>query len=497
MTAENAMLAGDAHEFLDGRFRAVGEPAAPGEQRLRLPIGVIDRAAALLLERRARLVAMFVTDEPERSLAVAFAVRGQLVALLASIDRTSSFPSLALMSPAFRFPERELHDLHGLIPLGHPDLAPAVRPDPDNLRRRVEGEGTFVIPYGPIRSGVFESIQYVIETGGEDVLALEVRPYFKRRGLESRFNGRTPGDGTTVAERVAGIASVAHACAFSHAVERALGVEPPPKAQLWRVVHAELERIANHLDVATRLAEDAALSVAVARFGILKEQVMRLRARLCGSRFGRGVIVTGGVAGGPQLPIREIRRFLSELERDLRRDRRLLLRTPSFTDRLIGSGTLEPATVDAHAGVGPVARGSGIPTDARFERPYGAYQRLGFRMVTAEECDAMARLEVRLDEIRVSVHLIRQSLERAEKEDGELTAELPAASGAAFGWAEAPMGELVYWVEVDEGRLRTVRISSPSLRNWPLLAASFGGDVLTDFSFIEHSFGLSPAGADR
>ncbi|HEY7692713.1 MAG TPA: NADH-quinone oxidoreductase subunit C [Gaiellaceae bacterium] len=495
MTAGSTIPAGEAHEFLDGRFRAVREPAPPGEQRLLLPIGVVDRAAALLLERRARFVAMFL--RPERSLAVAFAVRGQLVALQASVDRTSSFPSLALLSPAFRLPERELHDLHGIVPLGHPDLASVLDPDPDHLRRRVEGEGTFLIPYGPIRSGVFESIQHVIETGGEDVLALGVRPYFKRRGLESRFDGLTPGDGATVAERVAGIASVAHACAFTHAVERALGVEPSPRAQLWRVVHAELERIANHLDVATRLAEDAGLSVGVARFGILKEQVMRLRARLCGSRFGRGVVVPGGISAEPLLSTTEIRSILNELERDLRRDRKLLLRTPSFTDRLIGSGTLEPITVDAYAGIGPVARGSGIPTDARFERPYGAYRRLGFRIATAEDGDAMARLEVRFDEIRESIHLIRQALERDAKEEDEPAAELPAATGAAFGWAEAPMGELVYWVEVAEGRLQTVRISSPSLRNWPVFAAAFRGDVLTDFSFIEHSFGLTPAGADR
>jgi Ni,Fe-hydrogenase III large subunit len=237
--------------------------------------------------------------------------------------------------------------------------------------------------------------------------------------------------------------------------------------------------------------------VGVARFGILKEQVMRLRARLCGSRFGRGVVVPGGISAEPLFSTTEIRSILNELERDLRRDRKLLLRTPSFTDRLIGSGTLEPITVDAYAGIGPVARGSGIPTDARFERPYGAYRRLGFRIATAEDGDAMARLEVRFDEIRESIHLIRQALERDAKEEDEPAAELPAATGAAFGWAEAPMGELVYWVEVAEGRLQTVRISSPSLRNWPVFAAAFRGDVLTDFSFIEHSFGLTPAGADR
>jgi formate hydrogenlyase subunit 5 len=489
--------ADDHQAFLEGRFRAVPEDAPPGEQRLRLPLAVIDRAAALLLERRARFVTLFVAGRPERSLMVVFALRGELIALRAPIGNGSSFPSLSTICPACLYPEREVHDVDGLTALGHPDLVSIVRPDADRLRRHVVGEGTFVIPYGPIRSGIFESIQYVIETGGEDVLALEIRPFFKRRDLERRFSGLSAEHGAQLAERVAGIASVAHAAAFAQAVERALGVEPPPRACLWRVVHAELERIANHLDVAVRLAEDAALSVGVARFGILKEQVMRTRATMCGSRFGRGVVVPGGVASEPLIGIDELRRLLRELEGDLRRDRQLLLGTASFTDRLIASGRLDRVTMEEYAGVGPVARASGVPTDARYERPYGSYRRLGFRVATADDGDAMARLEVRFDEIRESVHLIRQACEQLEKAETDLLVEIGAGAGAAFGWAEAPMGELVYWVEIAGRRLGTVRIASPSLRNWPLLAESFHGDVLTDFSFIEHSFGSTAAGADR
>jgi Ni,Fe-hydrogenase III large subunit len=301
-----------------------------------------------------------------------------------------------------------------------------------------------------------------------------------------------------LAERVAGIATVAHATAFCQSVERALGIEPTRRAQRWRVVHAELERIANHLDVAARLAEDCALAVGVARFGILKEDVMRLRGRLCGSRFGRGVLAVGGLNGPPLLEPEVVLGELERFERDYRRDRRLLLGTTSFTDRLIGSGYLDHATVDAFAGVGPVARASDVGTDARFERPYGAYVRLGARIATDRAGDAMGRLHVRFAEIDASLHLIRQAFERLDKYGPELQTPVPTeAIGAAFGWAEAPMGELVYWTDVDQGRVRAVRVASPSLRNWPLFAESFRGDVLTDFSFIEHSFGLTQAGADR
>ena len=72
-----------------------------------------------------------------------------------------------------------------------------------------------------------------------------------------------------------------------------------------------------------------------------------------------------------------------------------------------------------------------------------------------------------------------------------------AATGAAFGWAEAPQGELLIWVEIRDGLLHRVHIASPSLRNWALFDHAFPKDVLTDFAFIEHSFGLTPAGADR
>lgn len=135
----------------------------------------------------------------------------------------------------------------------------------------MHGPDAFAIPYGPVRSGVFEAIQFQVETGGESVPSLQTRLGFKHRGLERRFAGLAPQLAVHVAERVAGIASVAYASAFSQAVERALGIEPPPTAQRWRAVHAELERIAAHLDVIAKEAETAALHVGQARFQILKE----------------------------------------------------------------------------------------------------------------------------------------------------------------------------------------------------------------------------------
>jgi len=490
----------DASAGLREHADTVVAGAHADERWLPTSLAELPEIAQTVLDDGARLVSLFVAHKPRRSLVAAFALRGELISLRAELPASGgSYRALSRFSEAALIPERVLHELEGVVPTGHPDLKPILHPDADDFRRSVRGEGTFVIPYGPIRSGVFETIQYVIDTGGEDVLSLDVRPFFKHRGLERRFEGLSVLHGAFLAERVSGPASVAHAIAYSEAVERALQVTPPAEAQSWRVVHAELERIASHLEVATRLAEDAALAVGVARFGILKEDVMRLRARLSGSRFGRGAVVPGGLGPTPLLAPADVLGELNRFEHELRRDQKLLLETGSFTDRLIGGGVLDRATIDAYGGIGPVARACSVAVDARFERPYGAYRHLGLRIASATAGDAMARLAVRFEEIETSLHLIRQALRPRRREGATADGHLFAldADGAAYGWAEAPMGEVVYWVELAGGRISRVRIASPSLRNWPLFAQSFRGDVLTDFSFIEHSFGLSPAGADR
>jgi Ni,Fe-hydrogenase III large subunit len=488
-------------DYLPAELDVIREAAPADELRLLVTAGEFERTSRILRALGARFVTLLLADTPARSLLGVFALRGELIALRTPLDEDEplSHGSLGAWWPAARWAEQELIERHGPRPAGEVGLGRRLtEPDADTLDRQVGGLDVFALPYGPVRSGVFEAIQFQIETGGEDVPRIQTRPFFKHRGLERRMVGLTPDRAVHVAERVAGIASVAYATAFSQAVERALGVAAPARAERWRAVHAELERIACHLDVIAKEAETTALSVGQARFQILKEQTMRLRATLTGSRFGRGAIMPGGVRFEGRIELDELLRALDGLEGDLRRDRRLFLGTASMTDRLIGAGHLERTLVEDYSAVGPLARGSGLSTDARHERPYGDYRRLGLQVVTHREGDAMARVRVRFGELLESLRILRQSVDHLRRRDGDLMTPLPAAgSGAAFGWAEAPQGELVIWVELRDGLIHRVHIASPSLRNWALFDHAFPKDVLTDFAFIEHSFGLTPAGADR
>ncbi|MGH3168272.1 MAG: NADH-quinone oxidoreductase subunit C, partial [Trebonia sp.] len=253
---------------------------------------------------------------------------------------TASYPALTPELNAAFWYERLIHDDTGLVPEGHPRLAPLVKPgDPGDhaLPRHVAGYGLFTIPHGPVRSGVFESMEYLVETPGEAIPHLNMRIFYKHRGIAGQFGGLSLTDGVLLAERTEGVASVAHALAFCHAVEAITDCRVPRGAALLRVVHAELERIANHLDVAVKLADAAGLAVATARFSVHKEWVMRLVSSLCGSRFGRGVVIPGGIARYPRERPAAILTRLGVLEKQVTTDARALMGTSSLLDRLRGT----------------------------------------------------------------------------------------------------------------------------------------------------------------
>ena len=407
----------------------------------------------------------------------------------------ASYPALTPVIGAAFWYERVIHDQFGLVPDGHPRLAPLIRPG-DPLPRHVEGYGMFTIPHGPVRSGVLESIEYLVETPGEAIPHLNMRVFYKHRGVESRFTGLTLSDGVLLAERTEGIASVAHALAFCHAAERVAGCEVSPAAGLVRVLHAELERIANHLDVAVRLADAAGLAVATARMALHKERVMRLVSRMCSSRFGRGVVVPGGVTALPRLSPADLRAELDKLSRPIAADAAALMATSSFLDRLRGTGPLTPERARTHGALGPIGKAAGFADDDRLARPYDAYP-LGLEPGRPHAAgDAMARLRVRWEEVDQSFGLLRRAAEdlSAERAADQPLARCEPASGRAVGWAEAPQGEVLYDVRLEGGRIIRCHPRSASFHNLVLMHEVFAGDILTDFPFIEASFGLSVAG---
>ncbi|HEY1763026.1 MAG TPA: NADH-quinone oxidoreductase subunit C [Acidimicrobiales bacterium] len=474
------------------------------------------------IEVGARFAGLMASaNGPATELLAVLSQSGSLVAERTALpEGVWQYPSLTPDIPSAGWYEREIFDLFGVAASGRYPLEPLVLPlasgagrprpgsgeelpfvtlDPRAPMTRLNGEGVFTMSYGPVRSGVFEAIEYIVETPGEDIPSLNLRVSYKHRGVEKAFEGLSVDDGVLLAERYEGVASVAHALAYCGAVEQIADVTVPMQAGFVRVLHAELERIVNHLDTVIRHVEAAGQAVAFSRFSLHKERVQRLRARLCGSRFGRGVVVVGGVSGPPAIPPTHLLLDLDEIEAELARDTKLLMSTPSFLDRLRGTGVLSPMTVREYGALGPVARGSGMLEDVRFARPYAAYGRLGHGLLDVlGEGDALARQKVRIQEIDGAFGLIRRAVEELNEfggpADGKWFVPFSSVSGDALGWSEAPQGELLTWVQVRDGILTRVKPRSASFHNLAMFPFAFPKDILTDFAFIEASFGLSIAG---
>jgi len=236
--------------------------------------------------------------------------------------------------------------------------------------------------------------------------------------------------------------------------------------------------------------------VATARLALHKERVMRLVSRMCGSRFGRGVVVPGGVTTLPRLSAADLRTELDTLSRQVIAEAAALMATSSFLDRLRGTGPLTPDRARTHGALGPIGKAAGFADDNRLTRPYDAYPNLVVPPARAHAAgDAMARLRVRWEEVESSFGLLRLAAdELAERPGDQLRVPCEPPDGRALGWAEAPQGEVLYDLSLAGGRITRCHPRSASFHNLVLMHEVFAGDILTDFPFIEASFGLSVAG---
>lgn len=431
------------------------------------------------------------------------------------------YPSLTPRVPAAQKLERELRDLMGVEPVGHPDPRPAIahtgwpanchplRKDftvPEGMSwpprftfAPVEGEGVFEIPVGPIHAGVIEPGHFRFSTVGEAVLKLELRLGWCYRGLETLAQGQSIERGLELAERVCGTCAFSHALAYSLAAEELTGVVVPPRARALRSLAAELERLYNHVGDLSGILTDVAWVVGAAELQRVKEMLQQSCDALLGHRFLRGVCVPGGVRrdldDAQQL-------WLRKVLTDVRAATEVAVRTaaanPSVLDRLTATGVLT-AKVASDLGVtGVAARASGIARDGRKDHPYAFYRELDFEVVTRTGGDVLARLEVRLAEVHESLNLIDQMILRLP--GGPSTqhlGEIPAGRWG-LGIVESPRGLLTHWLRADErGRIGEWRVRSASHAIWPALALTVPGNIVPDFPLINKSFNLCYACADR
>ncbi|PKN55204.1 MAG: hydrogenase [Deltaproteobacteria bacterium HGW-Deltaproteobacteria-14] len=425
---------------------------------------------------------------------------GRLEILRSRVDGPS-LPSLTPQLTELHLFEREVFERNGLEPLGHPWLKPVrFTRDGDVVGvtdyYRVEGEGVHEVGVGPIHAGIIEPGHFRFQCHGETVFHLEISLGYQHRGVEGGILRGPTKRVLHLVETAAGDTTIAHTLAHCEAREALAGTRVPARAQAIRAVALELERLANHVGDLGALAGDVAFLPTASYCGRIRGELLNLTAALCGNRFGRGLVVPGGVAFDVADPAELVER-LAVIERDATGAVDLLWSTPAVRSRFEETGGVATATAQELGLVGVAARASGVAVDVRSDHPTGMYRLAHIPMSVATSGDVYARASVRWLECARSFAFVREQLTALPR--GPVRVPLGPLEPASLvvALSEGWRGEVAHVVRTDAaGGLASYRILDPSFHNWSGLAMALRSEAISDFPLCNKSFNLSYCGYD-
>jgi Ni,Fe-hydrogenase III large subunit len=361
----------------------------------------------------------------------------------------------------------------------------------------VHGRDAYQVAVGPIHAGVIESGHFRFHVVGERILHVDVRLFYKHRGLERAAEGSTASDGLAYAQRACGACAVSNSVAYAQACEAALGLTPPPELARARTLLLELERLYNHLNDIGAACAGVGFAPGAMVFAALKERAQRLNLLLTGHRFLFAAVAVGrsDLALGKH-EASSSRRELAALGDDARTAWHEVLFNASVQDRFVGVGALSRDDALRLGTVGPVARASGVARDARLRDDgrlrYADFAPAALRRPTG---DVSSRVNQRALEVDATLAMLDDLLARPL----EPAAAAPGTPGGALGvgLVESPRGETACLVEMSAGRLTRFHLRTSSFANWPALAHAAAGQLFPDFPLINKSFELCYACTDR
>jgi membrane-bound hydrogenase subunit alpha len=350
------------------------------------------------------------------------------------------------------------------------------------------------------------------EIYGERIEKVNLAPGDNHRGIEFMGRQRNPIQIIYLAERICGICSASHPFAFCRAVENAAGIEVPERAQYIRVIIAELERIHSHILWAGVAAHELGFDSVLYISWKAREKVLDLLEDLTGNRINYGIFMIGGVRrdiSEEQIPrIRETLEYYKDIYGKIED---IFLNDPTIALRTKNVGVLNKEDALRLCAVGPTTRASGINKDIRQDQPYSAYADLEVKAITPDVLtgeingDVYDRIIVRLLEVVQSIQIIEQCLDNmpsgeivAEKKLVKLLNQLKKAKGEGIGRHEAPRGEVIHYVKLNESELPEVwKARAPTYNNLMSWVPMLLGEQIADIPIVIASIDPCIACMDR
>jgi NADH-quinone oxidoreductase subunit D len=369
---------------------------------------------------------------------------------------------------------------------------------------------TMVLNMGPQHPSTHGVLRVLLELDGETVVKAVPDLGYLHTGIEKSCEDKTYSQAITLTDRMDYLNPLGNNLVYCLAVEKLLGLEVPKRAQYIRVMMAELQRVSSHLVwLGTHAIDLGAMSVFLYCFRE-REEILKIFERFAGQRMMTSYIRIGGVALEPPAGWREvISRFLKMMPSRIDEYETLLTENRIWMARTKGVGVINAKDAVAYSMTGPTLRAAGLAYDNRKVFPYSSYDEFEFSVPTRTDSDCFARYMLRVAEMRESLKIIKQAMEKItdygpikteaagiipperEKMKTEMEALIyhfkiftegfSPAPGEAFVTIESPRGELGCFIASD-GSPKPLRchFRSPSFINLQALPKIVEGQIIAD-----------------
>jgi NADH-quinone oxidoreductase subunit C/D len=390
---------------------------------------------------------------------------------------------------------------------------------------------TMILNMGPHHPATHGVLRIVVELDGERVVNAAADIGHLHSGFEKTAENRTYQQFALYPSRMDYVAGMSNDLAYILAVEKLMEARVPPRATAIRVILLELQRLAAHLIwIGTQTLDLSGTIHALLQYAFReREMILDIFEMVCGARLTTGYFTTGGLRWDvpPAFP-RKVREFVDLFERRLNEYEAMLTDNPIYRSRLEGVAVIRAEQAIGLGCTGPLLRGCGVGYDVRKYRPYCGYEEYDFEVPTQPAGDAYARFKVRLVEMRQSLHIIRQGLDKLARigpgpvKDPNRKISLPPReeletsmealihhfklvtegfhppAGEVYASVENPKGELGFYLVSDGGpRPYRCKIRGPSFSNISAVRVMAPGSMFSDVVCMIGSIDITLGEVDR
>jgi NADH-quinone oxidoreductase subunit D len=391
--------------------------------------------------------------------------------------------------------------------------------------RAIEGE-TMLLNMGPQHPATHGVLRLLLELDGEIVINCIPDIGFLHTGIEKNMEAKTYQKAEVMTDRLDYMNTVGNNLAYCMAVEKLVDLDVPPRAQAIRVILTELQRLASHLVwIGTHALDLAAMSMFMYSFRE-REHILDILELVSGQRMMTTYIRPGGV--WRDVPVEfegAVRDFIKMFPKRIDEYEALLTKNPFLLDRLLGVGVLTKETALSYGVTGPILRASGVDWDLRKARPYTGYEQYDFIVPVRTEGDNYARYLVRVQEMRESLKIVEQALNKLPmgpvRSDNRKFVPPPrseigtsmealihhfklwtegfdAPKASIYSAVESPRGELGVFIEGDGGpKPYRIHMRTPSFENVGVLPELAKGHLVADLIAIIGSIDFVLGDIDR